>query len=107
MENSLDRDLIPEFKSILDNLLRELKQIISKSNTSKIIKEKISNDKENELIEQLKHSLSKRQSKDCIKMLDKFDNYVVTEELEDKLKDIRTLIENRKYRDALGVLNEK
>ena len=107
IEATLNRELLVEFDNELNIVLKDIKLILNTSSTKKEETNKVQIDSKTKdmLFEELQVALSKRQSRDCKKIISNIEQCLIDSKDEEILLQIKKFVEKRKYKDALEVMH--
>jgi CheY-like chemotaxis protein len=109
IEDNHNFSALDEFHIELYKVLEELKEIIEYTTKDEEIiqRDNIDSSLRDELIEDLKKVIKKRNSKDSLVIIERLKEYELKKEDKEMIEEIEGLVKRRKYKDAIGLLDEK
>ncbi len=98
IENSLNKELLPEFIISLNKTIAEIEEKIV---LNTIEKKEISQELKNELFINLKEALETKRAKNCKPLIEKLDMYSLNNEDKKLFEELKKLIAKFKFKEAL------
>ena len=104
LEENRTEEMVEKFNIELSGVIEELKSMVNEqiSQVSNIIspKEPISKNHQEQLILKLKEAVLSKRPKNCIHVLEKLDHYILDEQNQKLLDEVKILIKDYRYKEA-------
>ncbi|MEA3554718.1 MAG: response regulator [Campylobacterota bacterium] len=104
LDNSQNKELLPEFYRELNIVIDELNKQLSKSENANINNVVLDITLKNNLLDDLSKYASKRNSKECNKIMEQIFKYKLSDEDQYLFDNLKELIQNRKYKNILEII---
>ena len=105
LDETQNRNLLTSFYKELDLVIEELKVLNKVSVKQDFLYIELTDKKRDKLFEKLKESVITKRPKNCKVIIDDIDKYNLSIEDEDIYNQVKTLIQEYKFNDAINLLN--
>jgi PAS domain S-box-containing protein len=101
IEQTLDRELLPEFVNELNKIIEEIEQKIIKTDS---IKENITKEKRDSLFTKLKEAVKTKRAKNCRPVLDELEKYDLEKSDRELFNEVKLLTSKFQFKQAAELL---
>ena len=103
LDESQDKDYLPEFYKELSKVVKEIEDKIISTDV-KIEKIELEADKRDELFDKLREAVTTKRAKNCKPIIEEFDKYNLPKEDDKLYQEVKQLIKKFKFKQAMEIL---
>ncbi len=104
IELTLNKDLLPQFESELNKIIKEIE---TKLQETKIEKIEITKQVRDVLFNKLKEAVSTKRVKNCKPIIQELERFKLTDEDSKQFEEVKQLISKFKFKQAMEIFNDK